>query len=141
MSRRSHRDERLDAQGGFTLLEVLMALAILGGGMFILLESHFATMSLFSDSQDAALMELLSQQGTALAEVEILAGEQSGSGEFGDAYPDYSYSYNAELLDEEETPGLLEVTFILVSPNEEREFRFRVYDGILVDPEGTQNAE
>lgn len=118
---------------GFTLLEVLIALAILGGAMIILLESHYATMQLFSTTQDAAIEEMLMQQGTALAETEILSGEESGDGDFGESHPDYSYSYEARFLDDVELPGLLEVDFELRGPFESRQFTFRLYDGVLID--------
>lgn len=122
-----------DRRAGFTLLEVLIALAILGGAMIILLESHYATMQLFSETQDAALEEMLAQQGTAAAEMEILAGDESGDGDFGELYPDWSYSYTTKFLDDVEAPGLMQVSFTLQGPYEDREFVFRVYDGVLID--------
>jgi prepilin-type N-terminal cleavage/methylation domain-containing protein len=124
---------------GFTLLEVLIAVSILGTSMFLLVESHFGTLMLFSETQDAALMEILSQQGTALVETEILMGEENGNGDFGDSYPDYSYEYTATLFDEVELPGLLEVEIIITGPNDiTNEFMFRVYDGIQTDVENLQ---
>ncbi len=119
------------SRAGFTLLEVVIALAILGTGMVMLLESHFGTLSLFSDAQDAATLEILSKQGTALAEVEILTGETSGDGDFGEAYPGYSYEYMTEVIDEFELPGLMRVDFVLHAPSDEVEFNFRVYDGAM----------
>jgi prepilin-type N-terminal cleavage/methylation domain-containing protein len=129
----SNGNRAIRSDAGFTLLEVLIALSILGGGMFMLLESHYGTLSLFSDTHDAAQMELLAQQGTALAEVEILSGEESGDGDFGDLFPDYSYAYRTQFLDEVETPGLMLVNFEIYGPDETREFRFRVYDGVQID--------
>lgn len=137
----SHTTRSPKAEAGFTLLEVLMALAILGGGMFMLLQSHLATMNLFSDTQEAALVELLSQQGTAIAEVEILSGKVSGEGNFGESLADYTYAYQAVLLDELETPGLLDVTFTLYGPLEDREFQFRVYDGVQIEEGDAQNVK
>ena len=121
---------------GFTLLEVLIALAILSGAVVILLESHYATMRLFADTQEAATVEMLMQQGTALAETEILSGEESGDCDFGELYPDYKYGYQARFLDDIELPGLLEVEFTLYGPYENREITFRVYDGVLIDDAG-----
>jgi prepilin-type N-terminal cleavage/methylation domain-containing protein len=122
-------------RGGFTLLEVIIALGILGTAMFLLMESQYGTLVLFSDTQDAALMEILAQQGTALAEVEILAGKENGSGDFGEAYPDFTYEYDAVLMDENELPGLLEVSFSIHGPDVTNEFVFRVYDGVQIDVE------
>ncbi|MFP6615219.1 MAG: type II secretion system protein [Candidatus Hydrogenedentota bacterium] len=123
------------AEAGFTLLEVMIALGILGSAMFMLMESQYGTLVLFSDTQDAALMEILAQQGTALAEAEILMGEENGSGDFGESYPDFGYEYDAILLDENQLPGLLEVTFSIHGPVETNEFVFRVYDGVQTDVE------
>lgn len=127
MSDRTHK------RAGFTLIEVIIALAILGTGMVVLLESHFGSLMLFSEAQDAALVEILSKQGTALAEVEILTGEDSGSGDFGEAYPDYSYEFSALIIDEYELPGLMEVEFSLYTPTQKEpiNFNFRVYDGSI----------
>lgn len=129
--REPKRHERAST-AGFTLLEVLIALSILGGSMIILLESHFATMRLFSETQDAAIEEMLMQEGTAMAEAEILSGEESGDGDFGEQHPDYKYSYKSRFLDDVELPGLMEVEFILIGPFENKEFVFRVYDGVLI---------
>lgn len=132
----SRHNKQIRCTRGFTLLEVMIAVAILGSAMFILMESHYGTLMLFSDTQDAALLEILSQQGTALAETEILTGEESGSGDFGDSYPDYSYRYETLLFDENQLPGLLEVTFTISGPDDmTNEFIFRVYDGIQIDAE------
>ena len=121
------------SKAGFTLIEVVIALAILGTGMVILLESHFGSLMLFSEAQDATIIELLSKQGTTLAELEILMGEESGSGDFGEAYPEYSYEYTTLKIDEFEMPGLVDVTFNLMTPQQEEAitFNFRVYDGAI----------
>ena len=124
---------QIHTQSGFTLIEVVIALAILGTGMIMLLESHYASLMLFSEAQDATLIELLSKQGTALVEVEVLTGEENGSGDFGDAYPDYTYEFTTHIIDEFELPGLLEVEFSLHTPTDEEAhtFTFRVYDGAI----------
>ena len=93
------------------------------------------TLGVCSDTQDAALMEMVGQEGTALAEVEILAGKENGSGDFGEAYPDFTYEYDAVLMDENELPGLLEVSFSIHGPDVTNEFVFRVYDGVQIDVE------
>lgn len=121
------------SRNGFTLLEVMIALSILGSAMFLLMESQYGSLVLFSETQDAALMEILAQQGTSLAETEILAGEESGSGDFGEAYLGFTYDYTAVLIDEVEVPGLLRVEFAIHGPDITNEFVFRVYDGVQTD--------
>lgn len=119
-------------RAGFTLLEVIIALAILGSSMVLLLESHYGSLLLFSEAQDEVLKQVLSKQGSALAELEILTGVESGGDDFGEAYPGYSYTFRSKMIDEFELPGLFEVTFVLHTPTEEAEpFIFRVYDGAV----------
>lgn len=121
------------SRAGFTLIEVVIALAILGTGMLVLLESHFGSLLLFDEAQDTTVVELLTKQGSALVEIEILSGSTNGSGDFGDAYPEYSWEYTATIVDDFELPGLLDVEFSLITPNdkEPKEFLFRVYDGAM----------
>lgn len=133
MTRATRKSPRADH--GFTLLEVIIAMAILGSAMFLLMESQLGTLILFSDTQDAALMDILAKQGTALAETEILTGKDSGSGDYGESYPGYSYTYQGIFVDELELPGLLEVTFNIIGPESTNQFIFRVYDGVQIDVE------
>jgi general secretion pathway protein I len=125
--------ESLRSRCGFTLLEVMIAISILGSAMFLLMQSQYGSLVLFSETQDAALMEILAQQGSSLAEMKILTGKDSGSGDFGEAYPGYTYDYRASLIDEVEVPGLLEVEFSIFGPDTTNEFIFRVYDGVQTD--------
>lgn len=112
----------------------MVALAILGTGLFVLLEAHFASLMLFSEAQEAAEMRLFVEQAMGLAEVEVLAGETGGEGDFGERYPEYSYVYSATEAYGEEMPGLLEVMVMVNGPADERQLTFYVFDGNQVDP-------
>lgn len=119
--------------GGFTLIEVVVALALLGAGVFILLESHYGTMNLFITARDKAMEELAVSQAIAHAERSVLSGETQGDGELGAAYEGYAYSFSAKLQDEVETPGLYEVEVVVTGPNLEKTLNYLVYLGAQVD--------
>lgn len=120
-------------RGGFTLIEIVVALAILGTGLIVLLESHYGTMNLFVTAQDEANAEFVVGQALATAETEVLSGNLSGDGELGPALEGFSYSFKAEMQDEVETPGLYEVTVTISGPNLDRTVNYLVYNGAQVD--------
>jgi prepilin-type N-terminal cleavage/methylation domain-containing protein len=120
-------------QRGFTLIEIVVALALLGVGVMILLESHYGTMNLFVTAQDQANREFVVGQALALAEVEVLSGNLSGDGELGLSLDGYTFSFNAALQDEVETPGLYEVTVTVRGPNLEQTMNYLVYNGAQTD--------
>lgn len=137
----SRIDGAPEEQRGFTLLEVVVALAILGTGLLVLLEVHRNSLQLLADAQDRVTMEILLTRVIGEAEQEVLAGNDSGEGDFGKRYPDYSYTYSATLINEDDLPGLLEVVVSVKSPSEERQMTVIVYDGTQVDTENTQNIQ
>ena len=121
--------------GGFTLIEIVVALAVLGVALFMLLQAHFASLNLFVDVESQALTEVFVSQAVGIAEFEILSGNESGEGDFGETFEGYSYSYIAELRDPEETPGLFDVSVSVVSPDETHTITFLVYDGLQIELE------
>lgn len=136
--RKRKPSERRIAQGrenaaGFTMLEVLVALAILGTGLFILLQHHFASLSLLIEAQEQTLMRVLVRQVVAEAEREVLLGNDEGEGDFGDRYEGYRYTFSAKPFNEEDAPGLFEVTAKVTGPLDERELSFYIFDGTQIE--------
>ncbi len=115
------------AAQGFTLIEVMFALAILATAVFVLLDAHHAAMRLFQASHDLVLERQLHERVLAEAEVQVLAGELTGSGDFGERFPDYAYEYQANLISDERL-GLYEVLAVLETPNGRKELTMFVYD-------------
>lgn len=112
---------------GFTLLEVLVALAILGTAMFILLDAHGTTLRLHTAAKEEVLARSLLERATAMAEVQVMAGTFNGSDEFGERYPGYRYTFDAQAMGQE-YPGLVEVRVEIEGPEDEpRELFFRVF--------------
>ncbi len=116
-------------QDGFTLLEIVVALGILATAMVILLESHYASLRLFDSAQEIAIMDNLLEHAIAASEREVLAGTLNGEGDFGRRLPEYSFSFSATQVNEEDLPGLLEVSVTVNSPAGGREMVYFAFDG------------
>ncbi|MCK5862827.1 MAG: prepilin-type N-terminal cleavage/methylation domain-containing protein [Candidatus Hydrogenedentes bacterium] len=96
---------------GFTLAEVLVALVILGGGMFVLVNAHFSALSLHLYTQEEVDTRMLLEMAVAHAEMGIATEELSGGSDFGPRYPGYSYSYDAQPMGDTENPYMMDIEF------------------------------
>jgi prepilin-type N-terminal cleavage/methylation domain-containing protein len=124
---------RRGADSGFTLIEIVVALAILGTGIVVLLETQYGTMSLFVKAQDQANAEFVVGQALAAAETQVLSGTLTGDGELGPSLEGFSYSFSAKIQDETETPGLYTVTVNVLGPELDRTVNYLVYNGAQID--------
>ncbi len=121
------RHTRSSSSSGFTLLEIVVALAILSTGLVMLLESHFATLMLAGDAQLSVTENVLLEQVVFWSETQVLLGEESGDGAFGDRHEGYRYAFQAEEVDEETRPGLWTVSVALETPTGMVDRSFMVY--------------
>lgn len=119
---------------GFTLIEIMVALAILATSAFILLHGHLAALNLHGMMVEEVVMRQLTETVVSQAEAEVLIGNLNGSGDFGQRYPDYSWSYSATKAGEEEVL-LYDVNVVIIGPFEERSISFFTYN-IGEEPEG-----
>jgi prepilin-type N-terminal cleavage/methylation domain-containing protein len=94
----------MKTRGGFTLIEVLVALGILGVAMFVLLDSHYSALRMQSATMDEIELRSLVELAVAEAEVGILTNNLVGEGDFGERYRQYRYKYETELQGEENVP-------------------------------------
>ena len=123
----------MSGRNGFTLIEVVVALAILGTGLVVLLEANFASLNLFADAQETATLQMLSQQAVGQAEIGIFTGEATGEGDFGAGYPEFRYQYSGELVNETDMPGLFRVAVTVSGPGDlSEEIAFLTYDSTQV---------
>ena len=127
-------------QAGFTLFEILAALAILGVALFILLDGHFTALNLHTIMAEEVTYRQLLESAVAKAEVAIYQGTLSDSGDFGERYPDYTWSFDATLMNEgaegQLVQSLLYTVTATVSGTEEegdRSVNFFVYDNGVDD--------
>ena len=97
---------------GFTLLEVMIAVAILSIAMVSLLGSQSQSVSVAGYSRFTVDTALLAQHKLAMIELEDFESLGSDSGNFGSEFPGYSWTttveeISTEELDMEEADGLL----------------------------------
>ncbi|NIA15838.1 MAG: prepilin-type N-terminal cleavage/methylation domain-containing protein [Nitrospiraceae bacterium] len=96
------------SQGGFTLPEIIAAMAILGTALLILMDAHYGALRLFADTSDEILMQSLLERAMGEAEMEVVAGKLEGSDNFGKRYPDYAFSFAAQQMGADEAAGAVE---------------------------------
>ena len=113
---------------GFTLLEVLAALAIVGTALFALLSAHHSALKMHSFTHEEVDFRQFVETAVAKAEVEVLAGNYGDSGDFGTRFPDYSWSFDAAKAGEDELVLLYGVNVTITGPEEERSLSFSLYD-------------
>lgn len=114
-------------KNGFTLVEVLAAVAILGTAMFVLLDAHYTSMRLQETMQLTASYRQMLEMTVNRAEVEVLRGELSGGGDFGGRFPGFSWSYDAALAAKEGI-NLYQVNVRVTGPESEEMRTFLVYN-------------
>ncbi len=113
---------------GFTLLEVLAALAILGTALFVLLDAHFSSLSLHDRVREEVTARQLMDYAIAQAEVELLQGRLAGDFEFGNRYPDYYWNYEAILEQADTMVQLFDVIVTVSGPDGSETLDFYSYD-------------
>jgi len=124
--RERRRPSRHDS--GFTLIEIVVALAVLGGVMFILLETHFRALRLYDSAREQVTIRNFLSEAVGRAETEVLAGNPAGDGDFGERFPDYTYTFDAQQLGEGNIL-LYEVLVTVKDPEgEKHEIVFMLYD-------------
>jgi len=120
--------------GGFTLIEIMVALTILGTAAFILMQGHLTALTLHASTVEEVTMRQLTEAASTQAEAETLIGNLGGGGDFGRRFPDYSWSYSAAKTGESEVL-LYEVNLVVTGPFEERRLSFFTYN-IGEEPQG-----
>ena len=124
---RFNRKERARTQAGFTLIEIMVALMLLGIAAAVLLEAHYGALNLFVDARDAVQMDSFMESAIGQAELAVASGTLTGTGAFGKRFPDYTFSYAATPAGEDESIPLYQVTVTVTGPDDTRTMMMMVY--------------
>ena len=108
---------------GFSLVEMIAAMAIFGTGVLAMMEVFSMNLHATATSRDYSRAVLLAQglMEQTLASGELIAGEESG--EFAEAFPDATWT--CEITDTE-TIGLYEVRVSVAWPERGKERSFEL---------------
>ncbi len=96
MNLNSPPDRKLMERAGFTLLEVMVSMAIIAIVLVSVLRLQGQTISMNESSRFYTMASLLSQAKMAEIKADPAAAEMDGSGDFGDKYPGYAWQIKAE---------------------------------------------
>ena len=96
-------------KAGFTLLEVILAICLIGTVITALLEFQAKGMDTVRETMDLTQATLISSQKIVEWERGRIP-EEGGEGDFGEEYPDYRWQMNVE---DTEITGLKKVSLVL----------------------------
>ena len=100
-------------RSGFTLLEVMIAMAILAIALVAVYQSQSQGLSMAGDSRFLTTASLLARSRMAELDAGSPADLVAASGDFGEAFPDYAWQ--VEVADVEDSPLLKKVSVIVTN--------------------------
>ncbi len=121
----------LEAEAGFTLLEVMVAVAIIAISFVSLLGSQSQSVSVAAISRFEATASMLAAQKLAEAQISDFAELSSAEGDFEDDFSGYHWQTEVNDLTEDETsiPGsaeMLKVVDLTISRGDDENMVYRV---------------
>jgi prepilin-type N-terminal cleavage/methylation domain-containing protein len=128
----------MSGKRGFTLIEVLAAIAILGVSLFVLLQSQWSALNIHATMNEEVTLGELVETVAGKAEIGVLTGVVNDAGDFGTRYPEYTWMYDAALRGDTEDPEnqLYEVIITIEGPESEKSLKFYVYNNNPENNEG-----
>lgn len=120
----------LCATAGFSLLEVLVALAILTISLTSVYRLQSITFDMSADARFYTLAPKLAQERLAAIESEGLKNASDSSGDFGQAYPGYGWSVRIEEVESDLIKSenqLFTRIDVTIDQDEERSYDLRTY--------------
>jgi len=129
----THRPSQRICAGsdGFTLLEVMIAMAILAIALVAVYQSQSQSLSMASGSRFLTTASLLAQG--RMAEIDAANPLQmvNGNGDFGEAFPDYKWE--VEIGDVEEIPLLKKIALTVTNSRmtKRNTYRLTLYKVVL----------
>ena len=111
------RTKRAATHDGFTLLEVLVAVAIAGMAIVMLLQAHGGSMGLYEECREMVIAQHLARELITEIEVSGYPGEVDEKGDVSEKYPGFTWRRTCRMLGES-MPGVYEVTVTIEGPVE-----------------------
>ncbi|WP_417911656.1 type IV pilus modification PilV family protein [Candidatus Electronema sp. TJ] len=125
--------------GGFTLLEVMVAVAVIAMSFTALLASQSQSLSMASLSRFETAAALLARQKLAALELAGYESLSNDSGQFEDEFSEYRWRAEVKELDDDETGikdgiGLLKLLELTVSRDENESLVVRALIMAKIEP-------
>jgi general secretion pathway protein I len=121
----------LSADKGFTLLEILAAIAILAIVLTALFRLHLQTLAMGADANFYTAAPLLAQEKIAQIETEGVEQTGSDSGDFGDDFPRYRWESEVTETESDEfeaaAESLRRIEVRILDAENQRTFSLRTY--------------
>ncbi|XOF32910.1 MAG: prepilin-type N-terminal cleavage/methylation domain-containing protein [Candidatus Electrothrix sp. YB6] len=133
-----HIDMPQSLQSGFTLLEVMIAVAVIAMSLVALLGSQSQSISIASISRFETTASMLARQKLAELQIEDFEELSNGSGAFEDDFADYSWQTEVTELTEDDTgiegsDGLLKLIELQVSRADDENMVFTVRSLVMAN--------
>jgi prepilin-type N-terminal cleavage/methylation domain-containing protein len=112
------RAKRAPAHDGFTLLEVMIAVAITGMAIVMLLQTHNGSLRLYERSREMTIAQHIARELISEIEASGYPGDIEEGVDTTDKYPGFGWHRTCRMLGES-APGVYEVTVIVRGPVEE----------------------
>ena len=113
-----NRAKRASAHGGFTLLEVLIAVAITGMAIVMLLQAHNGSLRLYERSREMTIAQHIARELISEIEAGGYPGDTEEEGDTQGRYPGFAWRRTCTMLGQS-VPGVYEVVVIVRCPVEE----------------------
>ena len=120
------------ASSGFTLLEVMVAIAILAIALMAVFGSQSQSLTLASEAKFHTTGAFLAQSKMAEVEAEAHDNLASDSGDFGDDFPGYSWDLKVSDVDVGVASDHLRQVDLAISWGEDSAYQFRLRQYLYV---------
>lgn len=134
---------RRKQEAAFTLLEVMVAVAVIAISFVSLLASQSQSLSVAGEARFRTIASLLAKQKLAELEAGGFANLSSGSGQFDEDFTEYHWQTDVKELTEDETgikgsSGLLKQVELTVSRDEQETLSVRTLIMSKIEPSSGQ---